>query len=106
MMKFRRTASQPDAILLDPYPNDVLAIDTCQPIPTSLERSATKEFSFSSLWKWMLNFFSGSSEPIVKGWCDRNGTSYFAVYDPMSCTWTSKLTEAEVREWIEQRYYQ
>lgn len=61
-------------------------------------------------FKKLLMAAIGSSEPIVqhriyKGG-DRHGQSYYTIYDPVTHQRTRCSSEAEVREWLEQRYYQ
>jgi hypothetical protein len=46
-----------------------------------------------------------SSELKVSERCDRHGNVYYQVYDPLNRTSASFGSEAEIRAWLEQRYY-
>lgn len=57
-------------------------------IPTAIERYLIKK-----------------TEPQVKQKRDRNGNSYWQIYDPKSGNYTSCASELEVRVWLEKRYH-
>ncbi|NJM78092.1 MAG: hypothetical protein HC852_22875 [Acaryochloridaceae cyanobacterium RU_4_10] len=46
-----------------------------------------------------------TSEPKVSQRRDRKGRTYYQVYDPGSNTSAAFGSEAEIRAWLEQRYY-
>jgi hypothetical protein len=46
-----------------------------------------------------------SSELKVFERCDHHGNLYYQVYDPLNRTSASFGSEAEIRAWLEQRYY-
>jgi hypothetical protein len=46
-----------------------------------------------------------SSDLKVSERCDRYGNLYYQVYDPLNRTSASFGCEAEIRAWLEQRYY-
>jgi predicted DNA-binding transcriptional regulator AlpA len=45
------------------------------------------------------------SEPKVSEKRNRNGHPYYQVYDPVSNASATFSSEAEIRAWLEQRYY-
>ncbi|ESA37000.1 hypothetical protein N836_05410 [Leptolyngbya sp. Heron Island J] len=57
-------------------------------------------------WAYLLKLATGSSEPIIEKRCDRQGQTYYTIYDPVTEQQSARLSEAEVRTWLEQRYYQ
>jgi hypothetical protein len=46
-----------------------------------------------------------TSEPKVSEKRDRQGRLYYQVYDPVSNSSATFGSEAEIRAWLEQRYY-
>ena len=46
-----------------------------------------------------------SSDLKVSRKCDRHGNQYYQVYDPLNQTSAIFGSEAEIRAWLEQRYY-
>jgi hypothetical protein len=46
-----------------------------------------------------------SSELKVFERCDRHGNVYYQVYDPFNRTSANFGSEAEIRAWLDQRYY-
>ncbi|HIK55559.1 MAG TPA: hypothetical protein IGS37_10410 [Synechococcales cyanobacterium M55_K2018_004] len=53
----------------------------------------------------LLRWLSGDSEPRVWQTCDRQGHTIWHLYDPATQGKTQFGSEAEVRAWLEQRYY-
>ncbi|WP_404789863.1 hypothetical protein [Altericista sp. CCNU0014] len=51
------------------------------------------------------NWIVQTSEPKVSHKRDRQGHLYYQVYDPLSGVSASFGSEAEIRAWLEQRYY-
>ncbi|MEM7773739.1 MAG: hypothetical protein AAGA75_22590 [Cyanobacteria bacterium P01_E01_bin.6] len=104
-MKFRRTSSQPNAILIEGYPVDVLPIEAPQLSSTPFWKRITFHRSISTAWTHLVKFLAGSSEPIIKEKCDRQGNTYYVMYDPVIQQWSAGVSEPEMRTLLEQRYY-
>ncbi|MEC4804027.1 MAG: hypothetical protein SAJ12_00545 [Jaaginema sp. PMC 1079.18] len=54
---------------------------------------------------WAYDWFIATREPKINIQRDRAGLVYWSVYDPVKGDRTRFTTEAEVRTWLEQRYY-
>lgn len=59
-----------------------------------------------AIWQRLLRILTISNELQVVKKKDRNGNTYWQAYDPATGKSTSLGSEAEMRVWIEQRYYQ
>ncbi len=106
-MKFQRTSSNPDIIILqdgDTFPCSVHA-DVKPSWIEFLKHQLRSLMSLNSLWEQLIKLASGSSEPVVEQRQDRQGYRYYAIYDPRTGQRTICSSEAEVRAWLEQRYY-
>ena len=64
----------------------------------SYRRRARK--NWSSIWRSILTFLAGSSDPQI----EKIGEDNWRVYDPKSDRWLSFSSEQEVRSWLDQRY--
>lgn len=56
----------------------------------------------------LVKFFDSAShdrEPKISQKRDRNGSTYWLLYDPVTRQYTSFASEEEVRIWLEKRYY-
>lgn len=56
----------------------------------------------------LMRFFDSAShhrEPKIAQKCDRQGQTYWQIYDPTTRHYTSLASEKEVRIWLEERYY-
>ena len=74
----------------------------------SLQKSEIKLPSISVFRRVLLlfiSFFYSSDEPQVWSKTDRYGNTSWYAYDPVSGYSVSRGSEAEMREWLEQRYY-
>lgn len=60
--------------------------------------------SIQSLIKF-LDSTSNHQEPKIAQRCDRQGHTYWQIYDPVTRQYTSFASEKEVRIWLEKRYY-
>jgi hypothetical protein len=58
------------------------------------------------LGRFLLAYFSGSTEPRIAVRCDRQGHRQFVVYDPVDQQRHCFDSEPELRTWLDQRYYQ
>ena len=94
-MKFQRQLSEPYI---------VIAADS-RPSLRAENRHAVGSF-FGVFWQSLLKLLLGSSEPIIEKQLDNNGQDLYSIYDRVTQQQISGLTEAEVRVWLEQRYYQ
>lgn len=54
----------------------------------------------------LLTLFAGNSEPRIRQLRDRSGNLYFRIYDPLTQQTYSFDSDAEVRVWLDRRYYQ
>ncbi|MEO0407575.1 MAG: hypothetical protein AAF289_09515 [Cyanobacteria bacterium P01_A01_bin.135] len=52
----------------------------------------------------LLQALTPNDEPIVTHHRDRQGNPYYRMYDPVTRQRTTCSSEAEVRQWLEQRY--
>jgi hypothetical protein len=82
--------------------------DACsQIVSTAKLRCKSSQFSqLNKFWNWILNILAFRSEPTITRKHDREGNSYFQVYDPATQKSMFMASEQEVRAWIDQRYYQ
>lgn len=53
-----------------------------------------------------LAFLSGSHDPQIVQRRDRTGQAYFQVYDPVTQLHHRFAAEVDLRQWLDQRYYQ
>lgn len=100
-MKFRRQVSEPQIIVVDgglPEAQTSWVADCWQ--------HTKKRLSSKSFWDAVLKLATGSSEPIIDHHQDDQGNTVYSVYDPSTQQQLDNLSEAEVRTWIERRYYQ
>ena len=98
----------PSPIIFDGYNS------SSQPSPISASSSWNAVLqgiknSLGPLFQQILATVAGSTDPIVrqrvyKGG-DRHGQTYCTIYDPVSQQRTVCASEAEVRAWLEERYY-
>lgn len=106
-MKFQRTPSNPNIVILqdcDMPPCNAYA-DVKPSWVKALKHRLGSLVSFNSLWERLIRFAAGSSEPVVEQRWDRQGYQFYAIYDPRTGQRTICHSEAEVRAWLEQRYY-
>lgn len=100
-MKFRRQVSEPQIIVLDGCPPKE---------PTSLLgnywQRLKQGLTSKSFWESALKLATGSAEPVINQQCNSKGHIIYSVYDPVTQQQIDGLSEADVRTWLEQRYYQ
>lgn len=58
-----------------------------------------------SAWQRLVNFLTTTNELQVWQSSDRHGNTWWNAYDPATGRSTKLSSEAEMRVWIEQRYY-
>ncbi|MGF1512681.1 MAG: hypothetical protein ACFB5Z_03160 [Elainellaceae cyanobacterium] len=58
----------------------------------------------AALWNSLFNTLTDCGEPVITARRDRQGRSYYTVYDPFTQSRSTCGSDAEVRQWIEQRY--
>lgn len=105
-MKFQRTSSNPDAIILqdcDAY-SYTPSSDASRSWIESLKQRLLSWVSLDDVWGRLAKFAVGSSEPVVEQRWDRQGCRYYVVFDPRTHARTICSSESEVRAWLEQRY--
>ncbi|MEA5466592.1 hypothetical protein [Leptothoe sp. PORK10 BA2] len=100
-MKFRRRVSEPQVIILDGY----LPAKQQSWVGNYWQRVA-KGLSSKSFWDSVLKLATGSSEPVIEQRDNGEGQTVYSIYDPITQQQVDGLSEAEVRTWLEQRYYQ
>jgi hypothetical protein len=59
-----------------------------------------------SIWQRVINYLNAKNELQVWQSSDRHGQTWWNAYDPITGRTTKRDSEAEMRTWIEQRYYQ
>ncbi|NEQ98128.1 MAG: hypothetical protein F6K30_15655 [Cyanothece sp. SIO2G6] len=117
-MKFQRVSSQPEAIVLQPgsfephsvsEPHLVSEATTTEQVTWSLRRSYASALvtAVANGWQSCLNALVGSSDPVVTKMQGEGGdrAALYSVYDPVVQQRVTGLSEAEVRSWLDQRYY-
>jgi hypothetical protein len=57
------------------------------------------------VWQFCLRCFLERQEPKIYWKRDRQGNSYYEVYDPLTRQRQNLASVREVRAWLEQRYY-
>lgn len=62
--------------------------------------------TLKAIWRYSIRSLVGNNELQVLQKTDRYGMSYWRTYDPASGRSTVLGSQAEMRMWIEQRYYQ
>ncbi len=62
--------------------------------------------ALKSAFQFCAQFFANANEPQIWTETDRYGNTYWHAYDPVSGRSVSLDSEAEMRAWLEQRYYQ
>lgn len=80
-------------------------------IPSRSEGPATQQGTAISerLRQWanaVLTYFVGSKEPRITTKTDHEGQLFYEVYDPVDQRHHRFGSEAEVRGWLDERYYQ
>ncbi len=73
----------------------------------SLQKHQIKSHIVSTINKvlQLFAYFSTNNEPRIWITADRDGKLYWHAYDPVSDTRVCLDSEAELRIWLEQRYY-
>ncbi len=79
-------------------------------LPLSDEKKHRKirlviSFAFKKALQGLLESLIGSNELRIWQSCDRSGTTWWHVYDPITGKHSSVASEEELRIWIEKRYY-
>jgi hypothetical protein len=58
------------------------------------------------IWDSLVKVVANNSDPRITQRCDRQGNTYFHVYDPVSGRSSTFGSPEEIRFWLEERYYQ
>lgn len=83
------------------HPSQAL-LESTLPTPQSSLKSRNR---WQKLQDWLYDWFIATNEPKIKLQRSRTGLVYWSVYDPVSRDRVRFASEAEVRTWLEQRYY-
>jgi len=87
---------------------ELISSEDKQKVARSFKSSQRDKSAFKTVWKFAQGIYkrmAEMSEPSVMKRCDRQGNSYYEIYDPVSRQRFYCETESEVRAWLEQRYY-
>jgi hypothetical protein len=78
-------------------------------IPDSFEEQVSKQSRSTSwatkAWKAITAFMTQGHDPKICQITDRDGQTWWNIYDPVTGQFTCLDSEEAVRVWIEQRYY-
>jgi predicted 3-demethylubiquinone-9 3-methyltransferase (glyoxalase superfamily) len=82
---------------------ELTSVQFCEPLAQAslIRRSFVK---FDRLWQALVRSVKTRQEPQITWMRDRQGQSYFKVYDPLTEQHYYADSEQEVRIWLEQRY--
>lgn len=82
---------------------ELTSIQSCEPLAKTsfIQRSFAK---FDRLWQALVRSIETSREPKVTWMRDRQGQSYFKIYDPVTGQHHYADSDQEARVWLEQRY--
>lgn len=69
------------------------------------EKPLSISLGLRTVWLYLIRALTYSYELQVWRKTDRHGNSYWQAFDPKTSRSTSLNSEAEMRIWIEQRYY-
>jgi len=72
--------------------------------PAQVKGLAVLRRGWSAFWTGLLDNMAGTREPVIKLCRDRQGHSYYLIYDPTTEQRMTCDSRAEVLAWIEQRY--
>ena len=102
--------ARPSSIVLPDYRSNVSTgkgtIGEIHPLLSRiLSLSQHLRTAFGALGEHLTIFAAGRTEPIVRRKRDRQGQTYYTIYDPISRCHTTCASDAEARTWLEQRYY-
>ena len=100
-MKFQRRLSEPYVVMLE----EPLS-ESRWPLGKAWWQRLISPLFQARFWVYFLNLATGSSDPIIEKRCDLKGQVYYTIYDPVTEQQSTRLSEAEARAWLEQRYYQ
>jgi predicted 3-demethylubiquinone-9 3-methyltransferase (glyoxalase superfamily) len=82
---------------------ELVSVQSCEPLAeTSLIRKSFVKFN--QLWQALVRSVRTTQEPKVTWIRDRQGYSYFKIYDPLTEQHHYTDSEQEARIWLEQRY--
>jgi hypothetical protein len=79
------------------------SVQSCEPLAKSslIRRGSVR---FSRFWQSLVKFAETTQETKVTWMRDRQGHSYFKIYDPLTEQHHYADSEQEVQIWLEQRY--
>lgn len=75
--------------------------------PTKVQtKKADSLAPLKRVWQRFINYLNTQNELQVWQSSDRDGHTWWNAYDPITGRTTKRNSEAEMRAWIEERYYQ
>ncbi len=80
-------------------------------LPLSNEKTKNRKIrlviisAFKKVLQRLIESLIGSNDLRIWQSCDRSGTTWWHVYDPITGKHSSVASEEELRIWIEKRYY-
>ncbi len=80
--------------------------ETAKPVAPARPSWAGVKTHLGQWGQHLVRALASSQEPQILQKRDRQGQSYFQVYDPVSQSHHRFATEADLRTWLDQRYYQ
>lgn len=86
-----------------------LILDSLNSLPTPTAKNTALSgcflAKFQSTWNKMIAMFTAGKEPKIWLSSDAEGKLYWNAFDPQTHRFVEHLSEAEMRIWIEKRYY-
>jgi hypothetical protein len=75
-------------------------------LPKPSTQKTDEPSAWNTFWRQVVEGIIGNQEPQIWQEVDRHGQLYWHGYDPQSGNYFTSDSEAEMRVWVEQRYYQ
>jgi hypothetical protein len=101
-MKCHETYAQLELIPIKEI-QKIPAVGRSQHSQTRFRKAATV---FQNIAREVISFLSGSLDPRIEHYYDAAQNLHYRVYDPRARQTLHFQDEAEIRIWLEQRYYQ
>lgn len=81
-------------------------LELIYPEKEAKKNQSNKVFSWlNKAWCFVVDVLNRETEIKIQEKCDRQGNTYWYVYDPATNVSSYLATEEEVLSWIEERYY-
>ncbi|MBF2075291.1 MAG: hypothetical protein IGS50_16235 [Synechococcales cyanobacterium C42_A2020_086] len=87
--------------------SNIVPFDSRRVVKSPQKQVQPSEFHsfWNRLWNGLNRLLTMNSEPKIDRKQDRQGNTYFRVYDPITGMTATFGSEPEVRLWLDQRYY-